>query len=122
MSQLLLFGHCYMLPTQLLTSKGTPSPPCRQHEDGWPIGDTYFSCHHRHFASVCVMIRSKEVPCKSFSNFKKQKRPDISFFFSHLVAISSLGIGYKAAVFQACKICAFNQSIMLVLIAKCKIK
>ena len=34
----------------------------------------------------------------------------------------SPGIGYRAAIFKVCKICAFNQSNALVLIAKCKIK
>ena len=39
-------------------------------------------------------------------------------FVSHLVAFLLPGIGYTAAVFQVCKICAFNQSNALVLIAK----
>ena len=29
-------------------------------------------------------------------------------FFSHLLAFLSPGIGYKSAVFQACKICALQ--------------
>ena len=40
--------------------------------------------------------------------------------FSHRVAFSSPGIGYRAAVFPACKICAFNQWKALVLFGKCK--
>ena len=34
----------------------------------------------------------------------------------HLVAFLSPGIGYRAAVFEACKICVFNQSNAFVLI------
>ena len=43
-------------------------------------------------------------------------------FFLHLVAFLSPSIGYKAAVFKVCKVCAFNQSSALVLIAKYKVK
>ena len=44
-----------------------------------------------------------------------------SAFDSDPLPFLSPGIGYRAAVFQACKICAFNQSNALVLIAKYKI-
>ena len=42
-------------------------------------------------------------------------------FFSHFVTFLSPGIDYRAAVFEACKICAFDQSNVFVLIAKYKI-
>ena len=42
-------------------------------------------------------------------------------FVSYLVAFSSPGIAYRAAVFQACKTNAFIQSNALVLIAENKI-
>ena len=42
-------------------------------------------------------------------------------FFWHLVAFLSSGVDYGAAVFHACKMCAFNQLNGFVLIAKCNI-
>ena len=42
-------------------------------------------------------------------------------FDSDSLPFSSQDIGYGAAVFHVCKICAFNQSNALVLIVKCKI-
>ena len=45
---------------------------------------------------------------------------DMFFAFdSDSLPFSSPDIGYTAAVFQVCKICAPNQSNALVLIAKC---
>ena len=41
----------------------------------------------------------------------------IDFCFSHLVAFSSPGIGYRAVVFQERKTCAFSQSNAFVLVA-----
>ena len=43
-----------------------------------------------------------------------------SFDWDSLLFLSP-GIGYTALVFQVCKICAFDQSNALILIAKCKI-
>ena len=37
------------------------------------------------------------------------------------LSFSSPNAGYRAAVFQVCKICTFNQSNAIVLTAKCKI-
>ena len=42
-------------------------------------------------------------------------------FESDSLPFSSPDTGYRAAVFQVCKICAFNQSNAIVLTAKCKI-
>ena len=53
---------------------------------------------------------------------KTETTEHLIFFFSHLVAFLSPGIGYKAVVFQECKICTFDESNALVLSAKCKIK
>ena len=69
------------------------------------------SSPYRYLANVCVIIRSEEIPCKSFI-------PNILNFFLHLVAFLSSGIGYRAAVFQVYKICAVNQSISFVLVVK----
>ena len=46
-------------------------------------------CPHpyRYLANICVIIRSEEIWCKSFSNFKNQKRPNIWYFCSHLIQI-----------------------------------
>ena len=47
---------------------------------------------------------------------------DIFFAFdSDLLPFSSTDVCCAAAVFQVCKICAFNKSNAFVLIAKCKI-
>ena len=41
-------------------------------------------------------------------------------FDSDSSPFSSPNAGYRVAVFQVCKICAFNQSNAIVLIAKCQ--
>ena len=55
---------------------------------------------HCYLENVCVKIRSEEIPCKSFSNFKKTETSPHLTFCLHLAAFLSPGIGYRTVVFK----------------------